>query len=113
MSILVTVIGVVLLLFGTVFCALGVYGMIRLPDIYSRVHAAGKVTTFGAGAVMLSLFFLTSTRAGIKGLATSMFLLLTAPVISHTLTRTTHRLGLPLSVEPVMDDLTEDKKYTV
>lgn len=100
--------GGVLLVSGTLFCVLGVYGMLRLPDTYNRIHAAGKVMTFGAGAVLLSLLFLTPGRAGIKATATALFLLFTAPVVSHVLARAAYRQGVPLASEPVRDDLAED-----
>lgn len=103
------VLGMVLLISGTAFCVLGVYGMIRLPDIYNRIHSAGKVMTFGAGAVLLSLLFLAERKAGIKGLATGVFLLLTAPVVSHVLGRAAYRMGVPLGTRAVRDDLAEDR----
>lgn len=108
MSLLVELIGVAFLVSGTLFCVLGVYGMVRLPDIYNRLHAAGKVMTFGAGGVMLSVLFLAPPRAGLKGLATAAFLLLTAPMVTHVLARAAYRLGVPLAPETVRDDLAED-----
>lgn len=100
--------GALLLISGTAFCALGVYGMIRLPDIYNRLHAAGKIMTFGAGGVLLSLLFLAPERAGLKGLATAAFLLLTAPMVTHILARAAYRGRAPLAPESVRDDLAED-----
>jgi multicomponent Na+:H+ antiporter subunit G len=102
------VVGYGLLILGTAFCALGVFGVIRLPDVYSRIHAAGLVITMGAGAIFLSLLFLAPTQAGLKALATAAFLLLTAPMVTHVLSRSAHRLGIPLASESVRDDLTED-----
>ena len=109
-ALLIKSIGVFLLISGTVFCVLGVYGMVRLPDIYNRLHAAGKVMTFGAGGVLLSLLFLVPSRAGIKGLATAAFLLLTAPVVTHVLARAAYRAGVPLAPESGRDDLAEDRR---
>ena len=110
MDLLIRVVGVFLLISGTLFCVLGVYGMVRLPDIYNRLHAAGKVMTFGAGGVLLSLLFLAPQRAGLKGLATAAFLLLTAPAVTHVLARAAYRLGLPLAPESVRDDLAEEMR---
>ncbi len=103
-------VGVILLVSGTAFCVLGVYGLVRLPDLYNRLHAAGKVMTFGAGGVLLSLLFLAPQRAGLKALATALFLLLTAPMVTHLLARAGYRLGVPLASEPVRDDLAEDEE---
>ncbi|MGH7511158.1 MAG: monovalent cation/H(+) antiporter subunit G, partial [Gemmatimonadales bacterium] len=104
------VVGAVLLLVGTIFCVLGVYGLLRLPDLYNRLHAGGKVATFGAGGVLLSLLFLAPPQAGIKGLATALFLLLTAPLVTHIMARAAHRLRIPLADESVRDDLAEDRR---
>lgn len=103
-------IGAFLLVSGTAFCVLGVYGMVRLPDTYNRLHAAGQVLTLGAGGVLLSLLFLATPRAGLKGLATAAFLLLTAPVVTHVLARAAYRLGVPLAPQTVRDDLAEDTR---
>jgi multicomponent Na+:H+ antiporter subunit G len=107
------VVGTVLLLVGTVFCVLGVYGLLRLPDLYNRLHAGAKVATFGAGGVLLSLLFLAPPQAGFKGLATALFLLLTAPLVTHVLARAAYRLRVPLADEPVRDDLAEDRSVGV
>jgi multicomponent Na+:H+ antiporter subunit G len=109
LAVLAELVGAILLISGTVFCALGVYGMVRLPDLYNRLHAAGKVTTFGAGGVLLSLLLLAPPRAGLKGLAAAVFVLLTAPVVTHVLARAAYRLGVPLAPESVRDELAEDE----
>lgn len=107
-ALLRTAVGALLLVSGTAVCVLGVSGLVRLPDLYNRLHAAGKITTFGAGGVLLSLLFLAPPRAGLKALATAIFLLLTAPVVSHVLARVAYHLGVPLARESVRDDLAED-----
>ena len=84
--------GAALLITGTLFCVLGVYGLVRLPDIYTRLHATGAVITLGAGAVFLSLLFIGPTNSGLKGLATTAFLLLTAPMVTHTIARAHYRM---------------------
>jgi multicomponent Na+:H+ antiporter subunit G len=104
------VFGAFLLISGTAICVLGVYGMVRLPDIYNRIHSAGKVMTFGAGGALISLLFLATPRAGFKGLATAIFLLLTAPVVSHLLAGTAYRLGVSLGPEIERDDLADDRR---
>lgn len=111
-DLLATLAGLALLLAGTLFCILGVYGMLRLPDIYNRLHATSAVITFGAGGVLLSLVFLAPPRASLKGIATSAFLLLTAPMVTHTLSRAAYRLGIPLAPRSVRDDLAEDRRHS-
>ena len=55
------------LLAGSMFCLIGGVGMLRLPDFYTRGHAAGVTDTLGAGLILLGLMFqagfgLRSTR---------------------------------------------------
>lgn len=101
--------GVALLVTGTFFCVLGVYGMMRLPDIYNRLHATGATITLGAGSVLLSLLLLGPPGAGMKGLATAAFLLLTAPLVTHVLARAAYHLGEPLAAVSIRDDLRADR----
>lgn len=110
LTLLADIVGGFLLISGTVFCILGVYGLLRLPDTYNRLHAAGNVLTFGAGGVLLSLLFLAPSKAGLKGLATATFILFTAPVVTHVLARIAYRLGVPLAPETTRDDLAEDRR---
>jgi multicomponent Na+:H+ antiporter subunit G len=100
--------GIFLLLLGTSFCVLGVYGLLTLRDFYNRLHAAGMVITLGALGIMLSLFFTGSTQIGWKGLATGIFLLLTGPLVSHVLARTAHQQGVRIQGEAARDDLAKD-----
>lgn len=108
LAIILQTMGMLLLATGTAFCVLGVSGVLRLPDIYNRLHAAAVVLTFGAGLILLSVLFLVGSRAGLKALATAAFLLLTAPMVTHVLLRTAYRQGMPLAAEQVRDDLAED-----
>jgi multicomponent Na+:H+ antiporter subunit G len=103
-----TLAGFFLLGTGTLFCVLGVFGVMRMPDFYNRIHAAGMVITLGAGSVFVSLLFVGPTQAGLKGLATAAFLSLTAPMVTHVLARTAYQHGVPLADETVCDDLAED-----
>ncbi|MBI4497356.1 MAG: monovalent cation/H(+) antiporter subunit G [Chloroflexi bacterium] len=110
LSLLAEVIGSFLLVVGTAFCVLGVYGMLRLPDTYNRLHAVQVIPTLGVGSVLLSLLFLAEPRAGVKGLATAAFLLLTGPAVTHLVARAAYRLGVPLAHQAVRDDLARDRK---
>jgi multicomponent Na+:H+ antiporter subunit G len=83
-------IGLLLLWIGVMFSGVGIFGLLRFPDVFTRIHAAGKVTTLGcifllAGAVcfMPELFFKAIVLAG--------FLILTSPVSSHSIAIAAHR----------------------
>jgi multicomponent Na+:H+ antiporter subunit G len=101
--------GMLLLLVGTCFCALGTYGLLRMGDLYSRLHAASMVITLGATGIMLSLLLIGPPQAGIKGIATAVFFLFTGPLITHVLARTAHIRGIGTD-EKMRDDLEEDQQ---
>ncbi len=89
----------ILLLIGCVFVVTGAVGMIRMPDLYTRLHA-GSVTDTG-GAIFISLalivqsvFVFGSAMAAIKVLLIMFFTLFTAPTASHALAKTALLSGL-------------------
>lgn len=87
---LLEIVGVGALVFGLFFCAVGVLGVIRMPDSLTRLHASGKVATLGlfgllvgAAILMPSIFF--------KILALGLFVLLTSPVATHAIAAAEYR----------------------
>src|SRR5690606_18040263 len=91
-SALAIYLGCVLLLIGALFCLVAAIGVIRLPDLLSRMHAASKAGAVGGGfillAVMVMSFDIGVAMRAIVGIA---FLLLTTPVGAHLLARASHR----------------------
>ncbi len=85
----------VLLMAGSALLIIGGIGLIRFPDFYSRVQAAGLTDT------LCSIFILTglmlqadSVPLAAKILFTLLFLLFTGPTASHALAKTAHNDGL-------------------
>jgi len=78
-----------LLFFGAVFALIGSIGLVRMPDIYTRLHGPTKVTTLGVGSILLGSMLFFSVRDGLSlhELLVSVFLFLTAPVSAHLLAR--------------------------
>lgn len=87
----------VLLVFGGFFGLVGAWGLVRLPDAMSRLHAPTKSATLGVGAVLIaSLIWFPSQGLGQdwhEPLIT-LFLLLTAPVTGFMLARANIALAL-------------------
>jgi len=100
------ILGVFFIFFGLFFAIVGVYGLIRFPDVYSRIHSSGKVSTMGLlGLIIASAFLLPETT--LKIVALVGFLLMTAPVASHMIANAAHRTGVrPENV--LRDDLSDD-----
>jgi len=82
------ILGWVLLMLGSVFCLIGTLGLMRLPEFFSRVHAAGIIDSLGAILVLLGL--ITQTQdilVIIKLLLILLFMMLTGPTAVHALAR--------------------------
>ena len=86
---ILTVLGWALLISGCFFCLVGSIGLIRLPDFYSRVHAAGIVDSLGAILILLGLMTQTQDPIVIIKLVFILFfMMLTGPTAVHALART-------------------------
>jgi multicomponent Na+:H+ antiporter subunit G len=96
-----------LYLFGLFFNLSAVVGIIRLPDVYNRLHASSKNTTLGslliAFGIVLRQFQIGEYPAGIKILLISLFLLLVTPIGSHALARAAYKFGIPMWDQSVCD----------
>ncbi len=89
------ILGVPLILLGLVFMFLGGIGVIRLPDFYTRTHAASKVDTVGVVLVLFGVAVIEGlTLTTVKVLLAAFFILLTNPVSVHALGRAALRQGL-------------------
>ena len=97
------ILGVMALWFGVFFCVVGVVGMIRLPDVYSRIHASGKVSALGIVGLLVGAAFLMPSVAP-KLLVFMLFLVITSPVASHAVATAAYRQGVPRA-DMVRDDL--------
>lgn len=99
MSVLVALIGLLYAL-GLFFNLASVVGILRLPDIYCRLHSSSKNTTLGSSLIILGL----AMRAGLEGtwpavvkiLFIGLLLLVVTPIGSHALARAAYWQGIPL-----------------
>lgn len=93
---------------GAIICAISTFGLIRLPDVYLRSHAATKSATLGVliilnGAFLYFMFYMDHISA--KLLLGIVFVFLTSPVAGHLNGRAAHRLGVPLWKGSIQDEL--------
>ncbi|GIW44981.1 MAG: hypothetical protein KatS3mg077_2263 [Candidatus Binatia bacterium] len=97
---------VTLLLAGTFFMTVASIGIVRMPDVYLRMSCTSKAATLGSGCI-LAAYALQAHDVGtaVRALATSLFLILTAPVAAHMIGRAAYRLGVPLWVGSCCDEL--------
>lgn len=85
-----------LMLLGVLGTTLGVYGLYRMPDIYTRLHAASKAAYLGIVVLLLALVTTGDGEIIAKSAVVAAFLVLTAPVGSHALARAAYRRREPL-----------------
>ena len=71
---------------GSLLCVIGGIGLIRLPDFYTRMHAAGVIDTLGACLILIGLMFQAGlTLVTVKLVLILFFLLVTSPTACHAL----------------------------
>lgn len=86
---------VVFIAIGGFFLTVGTIGILRLPDVYNRLHANSKATTLGAASIFLAGFaYYGPQSAGLTSLVGIAFLFLTAPTGAHMISRAANRLGV-------------------
>jgi multicomponent Na+:H+ antiporter subunit G len=73
---------------GAVMLIIGGIGLIRLPDVFARMHSAGIIDTLGVGAIMLGLMLQAGwTIVSVKLALIVVFILFTGPTATHALAR--------------------------
>lgn len=99
-------ISAVFMLVGALLMLIGALGVLRLPDLYMRVSASTKASTLGVGFTLLSLaIHFSDLGITSRALATIGFVIVTAPVAAHLISRAAYFVGVPLWKETVMDEL--------
>ncbi|MEM9221721.1 MAG: monovalent cation/H(+) antiporter subunit G [Pseudomonadota bacterium] len=88
------VIAGLLCIFGAGFVLVAAIGVLRLDDLYMRMHAASKAGTLGSGVLLVALAVNAETGDIVmRALAGVVFFLLTAPVSAHLLARAAYLVG--------------------
>ncbi len=92
MELIVHIFSWLLLLKGCFFIVSGAIGMIRMPDIYTRIHAASVIDTGGLSFIILGLllqgvFIFENPMAAIKLILIMVFVNFTAPTASHAIAK--------------------------
>ena len=87
-----------LMLTGGLFCFLGSLGLVRLPDVFTRLHGPSKATTLGIGSVALGSMVYFSVRDGapsVHELLIIVFVVMTTPVSAHLIAKAALHRRLP------------------
>ncbi len=88
MSILRDLLSLMFMVGGLFFFFVGTVGLIRLPDVLTRMHATTKCDTLGAGLIVLGVvLYLGFTLASVKALLILAFIWLTNPTAAHIIAK--------------------------
>jgi len=101
-----------MIVMGLLFDLMGTIGLVRLPDIYSRLQAATKCVTLGTCMILIGLLVRSGFNAlGVKALLGAAFVLLTTPVGAHAIARGAHVAGVRLWDKSVGDAYLADRQH--
>lgn len=103
----------VLIAIGCFFLLVGTIGLLRLPDVYNRMHATSKATTLGAASIFLAgtVYFAPANLggAGLVSLVGIVFLFITAPTGAHVISQAAERMGIEFAGDAVWPDTGESR----
>jgi multicomponent Na+:H+ antiporter subunit G len=96
----------ILILVGAIFMFLAALGLVRLPDLLTRMHATTKAATLGASLIMLAVALHFGEVAVVaRALGVILFIMMTAPVAAHVIGRAGYFVGSKLWSGTVKDEL--------
>jgi multicomponent Na+:H+ antiporter subunit G len=92
---------------GLAFSLSGVVGILRMPDVYSRIQCSSKTITMGALPVLIALVVAEGpvSSYGSRALLVAVLLLVLNPVASHALARAAYKAGVPMWPGAVADEV--------
>lgn len=104
--------GSAIVLLGSVFMVIGALGVVRMPDIFTRLHAVSVADTFGVNLILFGLILVGGLAlVSVKLAFLLAFLFLTGPVASHAVARAALDAGIkPRDArgEPMEEPTTEN-----
>lgn len=83
----------IFLLLGGFFCLIAAIGVLRLPDVLTRMHASTKAGILGSSLILIgAAIYLQDTEITARVVATILFLMLTSPIGAHMIGRAAVRV---------------------
>ena len=106
-------IAVIFVMLGALISAFAAIGLIRLKDVYSRAHAAGKAATLGAMFLLFGafLYFIgTEGYVNMQLIIGIIFVFITGPLSSHMIMKAAYNIKTPYSKNTKLDEIKDDLK---
>ena len=101
MSEVLNVISWLSLAIGGIFCVIGAIGLLRMPDFFTRMHAASDIETLGAGLILFGLIIQAGwTLIAVKLVMLFLLIFFASPTASHALARA----ALAKGMKPLLKD---------
>ncbi|HEY3976709.1 MAG TPA: monovalent cation/H(+) antiporter subunit G [Streptosporangiaceae bacterium] len=97
---------IALAVIGLAFTLSGAVGILRMPDVYSRIQCSSKTVTMGALPVLIALVVGQGpiSSYGSRALLVAVLLLIVNPAASHALVRAAYKAGVPMWPGAVTDE---------
>ncbi len=91
---------------GASFALVASVGILRLPDFYTRMHAASKAGTVGSALALVALAIVSvQTAEVLRAIAAIVFFFLTAPIAAHLLGKAAYSAGYPMWSGSVLNEM--------
>lgn len=97
-----------LVLLGVVVMTVGVYGVFRMPDVYTELHAASKAVFLGVIALLVASVVTGDAAIIARAALIGVFLVLTTPVAAHVIALAAFRLGERMETPGALDESGHD-----
>ena len=96
---------------GGLFMFIAAIGIVRLPGLYMRMHAATKVGTLGiSGLILAAMLDFAHMAVTTQGFLVIIFFYLTAPIAAHMISRAAYYSGVKMVAHSVVDELKEARE---
>jgi multicomponent Na+:H+ antiporter subunit G len=93
-----------LVVLGVFVMTVGVYGVIRMPDTYTRLHAASKAVFLGVISLLVASVVTGDEKIILRAALIAAFLILTTPVSAHIIARAAYERGERMEAPGAVDE---------
>lgn len=83
---------------GAFFLLVGAIGLIRMPDMFTRMHASTKCTTLGAMSTLAGVALIMQGSVAVKAVLVIIFIVLGNPTSAHAIARAAYRTGTRMKI---------------
>jgi multicomponent Na+:H+ antiporter subunit G len=104
LSLVVPYLADALVVLGVFVMTVGVYGMIRMPDTYTRLHAASKAVFLGVVSLLVASVVTGDEEIILRAALIATFLMLTTPVSAHVIARAAYGRGERMEAPGAVDE---------